>query len=42
MMFCWWEVNPNVKSERRAADFKRSESKEFCELVADIIWKALS
>jgi len=40
-MFCWWELNPNVRSERRAADFKR-ESEEFYELVADIIWKIVS
>lgn len=39
MMFCLRELNPNAKSEIRAADFKRSESKEFYELVADKIWK---
>jgi hypothetical protein len=41
MLYCG-ELNPNVQFERGSSNFKRSESKELFELVADIIWKIVS
>jgi len=42
MMLDYCEPNPNVQFERGCSTFKRSESKELFELVADIIWKIVS